>query len=355
LPHAFGYLLRVDPARLRSASLALARHVLFVTPAAFAIAFALRYLPFASGGANEIALRQWPELGVLMLSELAMLLGLATCVPTARFGAYAAIALAPPVTLLASVAFWPKSDLVAARLLELLLGTSLFGSLVMTITLARAADLYGRAAFPVAAAYSYGLRSYGSALSKVAAQRFDRIFLVTVLGGAGYAQYSLAVSIRDMAIVPANLHAMTLRNRQIDLLARDRDLAGARGTLLKVCMGWLALGVVGAAVLYPFWPQLVQWVFGSRYEGSATFLRVVAFSCAPLAAMGFAWNHLYAMNRPGRVTVLTSASLALVIPVFAASIWALGPAPGVAAAVVIWSITAAGASVAWALTSRIAS
>jgi O-antigen/teichoic acid export membrane protein len=352
LPHALAYFLRLEPAHLRSAGTALVQHLVFALPAAIAIALAIRYVPFENEAAVRLVVRHWPELALLALSELAILLGQATCVPTNRFGSYASTALAPPMALFLCVTLWSKSDLTAPRLVSILLATSLLGSLVMTAAFFLAARKAGaQPAFPRTAAYGYGLRSYASALSKVVAQRFDRLFLVGVLGASGYVQYSLAVSLRDMAIVPANLHAMTVRNRQIDLLTSSSGLVEARRVLVRVCLAWLALGVAGAIAFLPFWHLVVPVLFGPRYDGAAQFLRIVAFSAGPIAIMGFCWNHLYSMNRPGRVTMLTSSSFLLAVPVFAACTWSLGPSGGAAFAVVLWSFAAAGASFATAMFS----
>jgi O-antigen/teichoic acid export membrane protein len=174
------------------------------------------------------------------------------------------------------------------------------------------------------------------------------LFLVTVLGAAGYAQYSLAVSIRDMAILPASLYAMTLRNHQIDLIAREQRVEAARALLLRQSLGWLALGLIGAAAMYPLWKPLVRWAFGAQFEGAGDFLKIISFSGGPLAIMGYAWNHLYALQRPGRVTVLTAASLGVAVPTFFMLIEWRGPTEGVAVAVVIWAAVAALASLTWA-------
>jgi O-antigen/teichoic acid export membrane protein len=105
--------------------------------------------------------------------------------------------------------------------------------------------------------------------------------------------------------------------------------------------------------MYPFWPMLVRIVFGAKLQEAAVFLKVVAFSCAPLAIMGYAWNHLYAMKLPGRVTMLTVLSLLAAIPMFALFIHWQGPTGGVAAAVVAWSVLAGGASLVCAMCSRL--
>jgi O-antigen/teichoic acid export membrane protein len=353
LPHALGYFLRVEPRGLRSCALMLARHVALAAPVALCIAYGLRFFPFANDSVTQLTQDHWLRLALFILSELAILLGLSSFIPTGRFRAHLLTTLLPPLLFIGCVLRRPGPSLSAGQLLDLLLIASLAGSLAMMLALALASRGPARLQFPVAQAYGYGARTYGSAVSKIAAQRFDRLFLVTVLGASGYAQYSLAISIRDMAIFPANLHAMTLRNRQIDLVARGDDLPSARKILLRVSAIWLALGVVGAVAMYALWPPLVRLVFGTAFPQTADFLRIVAFSCAPMAIMGFAWNHLYAMKLPGCVTVITCASLLLAIPTFLVFIEWRGATTGVAIAVVVWSALTAGVSLAWALASRV--
>lgn len=353
LPHALGYFLRVEPCGLRSCALMLARHVALAAPVALGIAYGLRFIPFANDSVTQLTQDHWLRLALFMVSELAILLGLSCLIPTGRFRAHLLTTLCPPLLFIGCVLLRPGPSLSAGQLLDLLLVASLAGSLAMMLALALATRGPARLQFPVAQAYSYGARTFGAAISKIAAQRFDRLFLVTVLGTAGYAQYSLAISIRDMAIFPANLHAMTLRNRQIDLVTRGDDLSGARKVLLRASIAWLALGIVGAVVMFALWPPLVRVGFGTGFPQTADFLGIVAFSCAPMAIMGFAWNHLYAMKLPGRVTFLTCASLLLAIPTFLFFIEWRGATAGVAIAVVVWSALTAGISLAWALASRL--
>lgn len=349
LPHALGYFLRTEPRRLRSCTRLLARHVLLAAPLAALIGYALRFVPFANASANRLAEEHWLRLALFVLSELSIALGLSSFLPTGRFRAYLATTLIPPLLFIGWVTMWPHGELSAGQLLDVLLATSIAGALTMTVLLSRAAGQSGDTEWAVREAYAYGMRSYGSAIAKIAGQRFDRLYLITVLGAAGYAQYSLAVSIRDMATFPANLYAMTLRNRQIDLIAREGKVKAARRLLLQVSAAWLLLGFAAAAVLYPLWPVLVTWGFGAPFAETADFLKIIAFSGGPIAMMGFAWNHLYAMKRPGWVTGLTWLSLLVAVPVFMLLIGSQGPRAGVALAVVIWAVFTATMSLTLAL------
>lgn len=358
LPLAVGYFLRLRPAGLRACCRVLGRHVVVAAPAAVLLAQALMWFPFEGPLASALAATHWPQVGALIVADLVMLLGLAAFIPTTRYKAYLATVVLPPGLMLiglgAHTLARPGRPLDAGSLLNLLTAASVIAGAVMILALRRAAR-QARTNEPTMAAgpvYRYGLRTYGAAVAKILAQRFDRVYLVTVLGSAGYAHYSLAGSIRDMVSFPANLFALTLRNRQIDLIGHHCNLPAARRLLLRVSLVWSLAGIVLAAALAPMWNAIVTFGFGRAMLPTAHFVEILVFSCAPMAVMSFAWNHLYALNRPGRVTVLTTASLALAIPTYAICIALAGASDGVAWATVAWATASAIASLGWALLSK---
>jgi O-antigen/teichoic acid export membrane protein len=355
LPLAIGYFLRLEPRGLRACIRLLARHIVATLSAALAIGATLAWFPFESAAASALATSHWPQICILIVAELTLLLGLAAFIPTTRYKAYFATTLLPPALMLAGLAALvlarPGRRPAAGELLDLLVAASVAGCAFMVIAVRRAARQGTERPMHAATVYRYGLRSYSSALAKILAQRFDRLYLPTVLGSTGFAQYSLAVSIRDMITFPANLFALALRNRQIDLIGRDHDLLGARRLLLRASLTWALGGLALAVVVVPLWSPLVTLGFGDEMEPASHFAGILVFSCGPLAVMSFAWNHLYALNRPGRVTILTTVSLALALPTYALFIRYAGPTHGVAYANVAWSVASAAASLAWALTS----
>jgi O-antigen/teichoic acid export membrane protein len=200
--------------------------------------------------------------------------------------------------------------------------------------------------------YSYGAHSYGSGIAKIAAQRFDRLLLSTILAPAAYAQYSLAVSIRDLAVLPSTLHAQTLKNRQVDLLATLRDTRGARRLLLQVGGGWFTICLVASSALFPWWSEIVSFLFGAGHADTATFLGILAFSSAPLSFYGIALNHLYGRCRPGLVTVLAVASLVAAWPVYWLMVQLAGPNIGAALAALSVATLTSCASLAVALLAK---
>lgn len=356
LPLAIGYFLRLKPGGLRPCARLLGRHLALATPGAVAVALALTLYPFEGAAADRLAASHWPQVSLLVLSELVLLLGMATFIPTTRYKAYLVSALLPSSIMLGGLALLmlaqPRQPVHAGNLLDLLAVATTAGAVFVVLAVRRASRQGSEQPLGTGAVYRYGLRTYASALAKILAQRFDRLYLSTVLGSAGYAQYSVGVSIRDMVTFPANLYSLTLRNRQIDLVGRHHDVPAARRLLLRSSAVWMLGSTAVAAVAFPFWGPLTSLAFGHAMGPTADYARILVFSCGPLAVMSFAWNHLYALNRPGRVTLLTVGSLALALPLFALAVAWAGASEGVAYASVVWAALGAAASLAWAAASQ---
>ena len=356
LPMAIGYFLRLKPGGLRPCARLLARHLALATPGAVALALALTVYPFEGAAASQLAASHWPQVSLLVLSELVLLLGMATFIPTTRYRAYLVSALLPSSIMLGGLALHlltqPLEPVHAGNLLNLLASATTAGAVFVLLAVRRASRQGSEKPLAPDAVYRYGLRTYASALPKILAQRFDRLYLSTVLGSAGYAEYSIGVSIRDMVTFPANLYSLTLRNRQIDLVGRQHDVPAARRLLLRSSALWMLGYTTLAAIASPFWGPVTKLALGHAMGPTADYARVLVFSCGPLAVMSFAWNHLYALNRPGRVTLLTVGSLALALPLFALAVEWAGASHGAAYANVAWAALGAAASLSLAAASH---
>ena len=355
LPQALAYFLRARVDLGRSLLRVLAWHGLACVALACGLAWLLRFLPFDDLAVHDLAVRSWPVVGALVASETAALLALATLIPRNRYCGHVLATLAPTLLMLAAVTTClilgcrPTPD----QLLALLLGASLCGATLGWIGALSGWQSGGSGErLPADDLYRYGLSSYGTGVAKVAAQRFDRLYLSTAMGASGYAHYTLAVSIRDLAVFPANLHALTLRNRQMDLLSVHRDVPAARRLLWRVSAVWLAVGFAAAGLTWPLWPAIVELLFGQPRPDTAELAAILALSIGPMAVLGFSWNHLYALERPGRVTLLNTVGFVLLIPLFALAMSQAGAAHGAAIAAVAWSSLTAVASLVWALISR---
>lgn len=355
LPHAMAYFLRARAELGRSALRVLVRHALACALLACGICWLLRFIPFDNPTVHNIVVRTWLLIAALVASETAALLALSTLIPRNRYVGHVISTLSPPLLMLSSattclVLGWqPSID----QLLTLLLGASLCGATFAWISAVSAWPSDGSVeGMPAWELYRYGLRSYGTSVTKVAAQRFDRLYLATAMGASSYALYSLAVSIRDLALFPANLHALTLRNHQIDLQARQLDVWSARRLLLRVSLFWMAAGFAISLLTWPHWSTILRFLFGHPPSATAMLMSVLALSIGPMAVLGFSYNHLYALERPERVTILNIIGVALLFPLFALVISFVGLGLGAAIAAVAWSSITAVVSLVWALTSE---
>ena len=355
VPQALAYFLRAHVVTRRSLLPLLAFHALVCLLLAFVLALFMRLFPFNDSSVHELAFHHWLTIAFLVASESAALLAVSTLIPRNRYFAHVLATTTPSLLMLISLTFCLVVGLhpTASDLLKMLLGASLLGAIfawagaIFTLPVGNhRVDLLGREL------YRYGIRSYGSGLSKVMSQRFDRLYLATAIGSIGYSQYSLAVSIRDLAVFPANLHALTIRNRQMDLLAVQSDLLGARRLLWGVSFGWLATYAACTTLAWPLFPRIVQFIFGQAQDEIAEISALLMLSVGPMAVLGFAWNHMYALGWPERVTLLNFIGLAQLVPLFAFIMARAGATQGAAIAAVVWSVLTAASSLGWALLSH---
>lgn len=353
LPQALAFFLRFEVEVGPPLGRVLLTHAAVAAAAGCAVAWAMRAFPFGDAAVPDVVRQGWPWIAALVASELTALLLLSTFIPTNRYLAHALSQATPPCVLLllvlgATAVHWTPD---AGQLLRLYGAASLVGLAVTALSFLRQVRRSQGKAMDRRRLYRYGLHAYGTGVAKALALRLDRLLLATLLGSVGYAQYSLAVSIRDFGTLPATLHATQLRNRQIDLITRDGNLAEARRLLARGCGAWFCGAAVASACLYPVWPWLVDVVFGHRFAEAAHFLQLLAFSSAPIAVLGITWNHLYALGRPGRVTTLNVASLAIALPAFAGSVAWLGPTTGASVGAIAWALSVALSSFATAACS----
>lgn len=315
LPQAAAYFLRAEQVDPRHLMRLLMRHILFGAPFAYALVFLLGLLP-GDEAKNAFSVHT-VLLGTYVVTELTTLLIGSLFVPSGRFISYATTNLVAPTLNLAGVVTYPlwAGKPALAPVLALLAISSAVGAM-STLAVFRAGQGEGGRKIDPREYYGYGLRSWGSSFAKVLSMRFDRIVLTALLTPALFSQYSLAVSIRDILVLPSNLFAATLRNTQTDLIVKHHDLDAARHLLRRTAAVWLLFGIAAATILAPFWPAFIKVALGARYADTALFLQGMAFSCAPLSIIGICVNHLYALYQPGKVTLLSCIALVVTPTVF---------------------------------------
>lgn len=355
LPHGIGYFLRVDRSSVRYILRTCVLHCFVVLPILAALVFLVGFFPYAQFEAREIIHETGWAVVLLALSELVANLGRSILIPRKQFGAHLAINALTPIFFLALV--W--SD-IESRGFESVFARDLvlFMAIAASITAAIVAFvlIVSAALAPIGKShygdlYRYSSKAHGSALAKLIGQRFDRIVLISLLGSSSYAAYSVAVSLRDIIVLPAQTYSLALRNHQIDLIAHARHTDKARRLLLRTTILLIAAGTLVSLFMIPLWPIIVGFFFSADFASVSDFVQILAFTCGPLAAMSVAWNHLYALNLPERVFILTSFSLFVSVPTFVFFIGSFEANVSAAFASLVWSIFSVSSSVLWALTS----
>jgi O-antigen/teichoic acid export membrane protein len=355
LPVAVGYFLRVEPRGLRDIVFAFGLHTAGTIPVAVFLVFLLSVFPFGEEASRSIVRTTGWAVVLLAVSEMVANLARAVLIPRKQFVGHLAINILTPVTFLLIV--WTDiahrgvagidAQALVVDMATAAAATAVVSSLVMAVSTVHSP----RGHHSVRELYAYAAKAYLSAIAKVMAQRSDRLLLTSLLGASDYAYYSVAVSLRDMMVFPAQSYSLALRNIQIDLVVRARRPDKARNLLLRVVLIWILVGTVAAAVMIPIWPVLVGIAFSPEFAPVAGFIQILAFTCGPLAAMSVAWNHLYSLHRPGRVTVLTGLCLFVSIPIFVVFLSIFDAGFAAAFASLVWAVLSVTASVVWAARS----
>ena len=338
LPQAIVYFTRAHKSKGAMLARLIIFHIILASLGAVIIAWLLQFFPFESSEVVYLVYIYWPLLAVIMVTELATLLGLSTFIPIGLYAAHATTNLAPPITILTGLSLlshFKTSPVEVEQLLLLFSIASMAGMLVMILGAHLGRFSYGSGTFSIKKFYHYAIHSYGSGVSKLIAQRLDRLMLTILLSSAGYAQYSMAISVRDLCLLPANLNAQTAKNVQIDLGVNN--YIKGRLYLQKRSLFWFFACLGLSLFLLPFWPMIISLLFKGNYQMTVDALSILAFSCAPLSVYAFCLNHLYAIERPGYVTAISLLSLCIAIPILWGGSRLIGGVSGAAFAVTIWS------------------
>jgi O-antigen/teichoic acid export membrane protein len=338
LPQAIVYFTRAHKSKGSILARLIFFHITLASLGAVILAWLLQFFPFESPEVVRLVCVYWPLLAVIMVAELVTLLGLSTFIPVGLYAAHATTNLAQPITILTGlflIGNFKTSPLEAGQLLFLFSIASMVGMLVMILGAHLGHFSYGSKTFSTKKFYRYAIHSYGSGVSKLIAQRLDRIMLTILLSSAGYAHYSIAVSMRDLCMLPANLNAQTSKNVQMDLGVSN--YIKGKLYLYKRALFWFFTCLGFGLFLLPWWPMIINLLFKANYLDTVEALSILAFSCAPMSVYAFCLNHLYAIDRPGYVTAISLLSLCITILMLWGGSRLVGGVSGAALAVTICS------------------
>lgn len=335
-PQAIAYFSRVHKSKGSTLVRLIISHVMLATLVASIIAWLLQFFPFESSEVIILVHIYSPLLAVIMITELTVLLGISTFIPIGLYAAHAVTNLIPPVTVLVGLSIlgvFMASPVEVGQLLVLFAVASMFGMIAMISGVYLGRFSYGVKIFSIKNFYQYAIHSYGSGVSKLIAQRLDRLMLTMLLSSAGYAQYSMAISVRDLCTLPANLHAQTAKNAQFDLAVNSHN--EGRRFLKIMTLTWFIGALILGILLLPFWQVIVGFLFKNDYQITVEAISILAFSCAPLSTYAFSLNHLYAIRRPGLVTAISLLSLFTAITLLWGGVSLFGGVLGAAIAVTV--------------------
>jgi O-antigen/teichoic acid export membrane protein len=185
--------------------------------------------------------------------------------------------------------------------------------------------------------YGYSAKSFPGVIAKVLSVRLDRILLISLLRAPDLALYSVGVSLRDIALTPSNIYAVTYQNHLIDQVKHGK---GFRRALLVRMLQWTALACLGAAIFWFSADTLIPLVYGKAFASAAPVSRILMLSAVFVIAAGFGWMLMVATGHPSALSVANVLAVAVELVL----LWLLATRFGVTGAA--WATVAATAIMA---------
>jgi O-antigen/teichoic acid export membrane protein len=154
--------------------------------------------------------------------------------------------------------------------------------------------------------YSYGLRSQWGALMKLISSRVDILIVGALMTSSDVGLYSLAVSLRDIGLLPQSVYGAPLQNALID---RGKTSAGSDKTLvlgsLILQFGLSALLVLVAVFSLPY---LIPLIYGSTFAAASKPAALLFTSIVFLGPAAVCWITFNAKGRPGLNSVVMTVA-----------------------------------------------
>jgi len=328
-----------------------ALHSLIAAPIVFALFAGVAQLPFGDPDSNNLFHHYSLAATALCTSQLFNGLTLSLLVPLQRYAWYGIASAASPLISMGVILTFAATDSIGEQ--QLLLAAAAGEAAAAFITVATILRYAQRPSAPrsaMAAArslYAYSIRSFPGQLLKFGGQRADRLLLASLLPPAAVGVYSLAVSLRDQALTPINLHALVVRNKFIELLQVRNDAAAARVYLwqqVKVTLMAAAPLAVVASVAAPF---IIPTLYGRDFQSTGGVAAILFLTIPFIAVSNSGWSLVLAAGRPALFSILFTCATAIMLAALAIGVglnelsgvaWANLAATGLATA--MWSMTA---------------
>jgi O-antigen/teichoic acid export membrane protein len=156
---------------------------------------------------------------------------------------------------------------------------------------------------------SYGVRSYGIDLLNALSERVDIVLVISLLEPNAMGVYAVMLSLSRTLNVFQSSVAMVLfpkaAGQPLDAIIELTEVAVRISAVITA---------LGAAILCLVGPVLVRMLYGSSFGGAIGALRLLLVEATISCAVTVMAQAFKAVGRPGVITILQGAGLALCIP-----------------------------------------
>jgi len=153
---------------------------------------------------------------------------------------------------------------------------------------------------------TYGLRAYGVDLLAAMALQIDQVMLVGLLAPAALGVYVVAASLARMLQLFQQAFVTVLFPKAASLPADE--VVALTGQVVRISTGLTALA--GAAVAF-CGPWLLRFLYGADFVAASSLLRLLVLDATLTSATLVLGQAFMALGRPGVVTIMQGAGLAL--------------------------------------------
>lgn len=301
LSQSLGYFTRFESNFFPHALRILFLHIVAALGPILICIFLARYYSFGDEEVNAIVRTSMLFIAGSVAAQLFTGVITPMLVAMERGSAYTFVSLAPPALFMSVMV---TAHFAGFRISpEILILCDVSANGITAIVIAMLCWNSMREAVPVstrrAEVYSYGLQSYPGILSKVVALRLDRVILAALLPPASLALYSIATSLRDVAMTPSNIFSVTFQNQLVDKVKHSLPY---RGVVWRTAAAWFAMFSCGNLIFWFTAPWLLPLIYGKHFIPAVPVARILMLSTLFLSVAGFCWMLMVALRRPALIS-----------------------------------------------------
>lgn len=306
LANAFAFFARHRPSALRSLLRLLARHLAFSVLAAGACVWAAQ----TSGEAalNEALSPAWFSAVLVVFIATGTAANVLPVLVLARgdYRAYVTFANLTTALQLPAVVF--VTAVAGPSWRGFIAGVTCVNAVVIICEaqyLRRVRIVEGDATVTGRECYRYGLTMKWGEVMKLLSGRIDLFVVASVLSAAQVGSYSIAMSFRELGMMPLRTYAGILQNLLVDRArsaSDDRELV--IGSLLLQFTGSVVLAIAAGALF----PIVLPLLYGARYESLGGAAAILLASTVFMSLAGLCWIVFNMRGRPGLTSRLVTVS-----------------------------------------------